>query len=428
MKNYLLIALAAFTFGCTAQSKTNSLTEQIETDTQLPQIQEMGLKLLSSGFNAGDGYAEVWIRDFNTFVTQSAKVVDHKLIKDNILNFFYIQEDDGNIADGFITIRPGYDSTYYKKSVHKPTLAYHKNTVETDQEASLVQSVYKYIKATGDKSILQEEVVGKKVIHRLEDAMQFLLDERFNETYQLLWGATTADWGDVQPEHDWGVALDENSHLTIDIYDNAMFVIALNNLIEIGGDDINASKWKVVRAGITKNVAKYLWDEERQKYRPHVYITTSPFPSDFNEDEVFYHGGTAIAIEAGFLTKTQIKVQLDKMVQNVKESGAPSIGLTLYPVYPEGTFKNTGMHPYGYQNGGDWTWFGARMITELVKNGYEQEAWEQAQPMFDRVLKNKGFYEWYTRDNKPTGSGMFRGSAGVLLDAIDAFESLTVNN
>ncbi|AZQ63864.1 hypothetical protein EI427_17015 [Flammeovirga pectinis] len=428
MKNYLLIALAAFTFGCTAQSKTNTLTEQIETDTQLPKIQEMGLKLLSTGFNAGDGYAEVWIRDFNTFVTQSAKVVDHKLIKDNILNFFYIQEDDGNIADGFITIRPGYDSTYYKKSVHKPTLAYHKNTVETDQEASLVQSVYKYIKATGDKSILQEKVVGKKVIHRLEDAMQFLLDERFNKTYQLLWGATTADWGDVQPEHDWGVALDENSHLTIDIYDNAMFVIALNNLIEIGGDDINTNKWKIVRAGITKNVAKYLWDEERQKYRPHVYITTSPFPSDFNEDEVFYHGGTAIAIEAGFLSKEQIKVQLDKMVQNVKESGAPSIGLTLYPVYPEGTFQNTGMHPYGYQNGGDWTWFGARMITELVKNGYEQEAWEQAQPMFDRVLKNKGFYEWYTRDNKPTGSGMFRGSAGVLLDAIDAFENLTVNN
>lgn len=424
MKNYLLIGLAALTFGCSGQADENKLSTEIANDQQLPQIKKMGLDLMKSGFNAGDGYAEVWIRDFNTFVTQSAKVVDHKLIKENILNFFYIQEEDGNIADGFITIRPGYDANYYKKSVHKPELAYHKNTVETDHESSLVQTVYNYIKATGDVTILDEVVVGKTVLKRLEEAMQYLLDDRFNEKYQLLWGATTADWGDVQPEHDWGVALDENSHLTIDIYDNAMFVIALNNLIEIGGDKINKTKWTKVKNDITANVAKYLWDEERQKYHPHIYLTDSPFPADFNEEEVFYHGGTAVAIQAGFLSKEQIKVQLDKMIQNVKESGAPSIGLTLYPVYPEGSFQNKGMGPYGYQNGGDWTWFGARMITALIDNGFEQEAWEQAQPMFDRVIKNKGFFEWYTKENKPNGSGMFRGSAGVLLDVIDAFENI----
>ncbi|MBD0399992.1 hypothetical protein [Flammeovirga sp. EKP202] len=424
MKNYLLIGLASLAIGCSSPQNQETLSDQIASDQQLPEIKKMGLNLMKSGFNAGDGYAEVWIRDFNTFVAQSAKVVDHQLIKENILNFFYIQEEDGNIADGFVTIQGEFNSNYYTQSVHKPTLAYHKNTVETDQETSLVQTVYNYIKATGDVSILEEVVVGKTVAQRLEASMQFLLNERFDEDYQLLWGATTADWGDVQPEHDWGVALDENSHLTIDIYDNAMFVIALNNLIEMGGDKIDQAKWMKVRKDITANVAKHLWDEKRQKYRPHLYITDSPFPADFDEDEVFYHGGTAVAIQAGFLKKAQIKTQLDKMIQNVKESGAPSIGLTLYPVYPEGTFKNEGMHPYGYQNGGDWTWFGARMITALIDNGFEQEAWEQAQPMFDRVIKNKGFFEWYTKDNKPNGSGMFRGSAGVLLDVIDAFENL----
>ncbi|NME68691.1 hypothetical protein HHU12_12035 [Flammeovirga aprica JL-4] len=423
MKNYLLIGLASLAIGCSSQPK-ETLSDQIAKDQQLPEIKKMGLNLMKSGFNAGDGYAEVWIRDFNTFVAQSAKVVDHQLIRENLLNFFYIQEEDGNIADGFVTIKGEFNSNYYTQSEHKPTLAYHKNTVETDQETSLVQTVYNYIKATGDVAILDEVVVGKTVAKRLEESMQFLLNERFDEDYQLLWGATTADWGDVQPEHDWGVALDENSHLTIDIYDNAMFVIALNNLIEMGGDKIDQAKWTKVRDDITANVAKHLWDEKRQKYHPHLYITDSPFPADFDEEEVFYHGGTAVAIQAGFLTKAQIKSQLDKMIQNVKESGAPSIGLTLYPVYPEGTFKNEGMHPYGYQNGGDWTWFGARMITALIDNGFEQEAWEQAQPMFDRVIKNKGFFEWYTKDNKPNGSGMFRGSAGVLLDAIDAFENI----
>ena len=80
------------------------------------------------------------------------------------------------------------------------------------------------------------------------------------------------------------------------------------------------------------------------------------------------------------------------------------------------------MYPYGYQNGGDWTWFGARMISQLYRNGFKNEAYEQLKPMLKRVIDNKGFYEWYTVDNKPMGSGTFRGEAGVLYDAIVLFE------
>jgi hypothetical protein len=224
------------------------------------------------------------------------------------------------------------------------------------------------------------------------------------------------------------VEIDENTHYSIDIYDNAMFVIALNNMIEFGVNSLDISKWTTVKSGIEKNIAKYLWDNENQKYIPHVYLDGSPFPDDFDENKIYYHGGTAIAIEANLLTKDEIQISIDKMIANVKESGAPSIGLTMYPTYPEGYFKNKGMYPYGYQNGGDWTWFGARMIKELIDNGFVEEAWEQAQPMFDRVIENDGFYEWYTKDNKPNGSGMFRGSAGVLLDVIDSFDQWAEKN
>ena len=41
--------------------------------------------------------------------------------------------------------------------------------------------------------------------------------------------------------------------------------------------------------------------------------------------------------------------------------------------------------------------------------------------MFERVRQNNGFFEWYTVDNKPSGSGMFRGSAGVLGKALQMF-------
>jgi hypothetical protein len=74
--------------------------------------------------------------------------------------------------------------------------------------------------------------------------------------------------------------------------------------------------------------------------------------------------------------------------------------------------------PYSYQNGGDWTWFGGRMIHALIQNGFVEEAQRELEPMIQRVIDNKGFYEWYSVNNEPRGSGTYRGSAGVLSEAI----------
>ncbi len=43
--------------------------------------------------------------------------------------------------------------------------------------------------------------------------------------------------------------------------------------------------------------------------------------------------------------------------------------------------------------------------------------------MIERVRINDGFYEWYTVNNEPKGSGTFRGSAGVLYEAITMLET-----
>ena len=58
------------------------------------------------------------------------------------------------------------------------------------------------------------------------------------------------------------------------------------------------------------------------------------------------------------------------------------------------------------------------MIQQLIQNGFVEEAYQEMIPMVERVKKNNGFYEWYSVDNKPRGSGQFRGSAGVLGKAI----------
>jgi len=426
MRAFVIFFCVISLIGCgTNKTKSPTLNQQIVSNEYFAFTKNKALEIVKTGFNAGDGYGEVWIRDYNTFIELSAEVFPAETLKENLLVFFRLQREDGNIVDGFIpknkakATEGGYD---YIFTDLEPNYAGHKNTVETDHETSLVQAVYKYVNKTGDKDFLNEKVGDKTVAERLEWAMEFLLNHRWSEEYGLIWGATTADWGDVQHCHPWGVYITDETKYCLDIYDNAMFLIALQNMMELIPS--SKKKWQAIYKNSADNTMKYLWDETNQKFIPHVYLDDSPFPADFNENEIYYHGGTAIAIEAGLLSKEQIKVSLNKMIENVKVSGAGSIGLTMYPPYPEGSFENKGMYPYGYQNGGDWTWFGGRMIQQLIKNGFVEEAYQQIQPMVKRVKDNDGFYEWYTVDNKPEGSGTFRGSAGVLYTAIVLFEEL----
>ncbi len=419
----LLLVLFAACSVSPGKKKQDELARKIMADEYFAFTKQKALDIMKTGFNAGEGYREVWIRDYNTFIELASRVFPDSVLKENLLVFFRMQGSDGNIIDGFTPAEQiGEDKTDFIYSDLEPRYAGHKNTVETDQESSLVQAVNKYVKITGDTSILSERIGGKSVAERLAEAMNFLLRFRFNEEYGLIIGATTADWGDVQPEHGWGVDLDNNTHPAIDIYDNAMFIIALDNIIELLPG--TKEKFGKIRLQLAENCMKHLWDFDNKKFKPHIYLEKgSPFPSDFDENKIYYFGGTATAIEAGLLSREDVKASLDEMIRRVKLAGAASIGLTLYPPYPEGFFANKIMNPeYSYQNGGDWTWFGGRMIQQLIKYGFVEEAYQQVAPMVKRVKDNNGFFEWYSVDNKPRGSGTFRGEAGVLYKAIIMFE------
>lgn len=426
----LFILTASCTSKISEDKQSMELADYILQDTLMDKVETMSVDMIKNGFNAGDGYNEVWIRDYNTFIELAMEVMPDSLVRENLLTFFRFQGSSGDIVDGFTDIHTADSSTIgyaYRYSKTEPRYAAHKNTVETDQESSLIQAIWKYVSKSGNWDFLQQKVDGSTVEHRMEQALKYLINERYDEKYGLLWGATTSDWGDVQPEHSWGVNIDENSHLCIDIYDNASFIIAIQNFMDLTIDDSKKKYWGSICDQIKKNVRKYLWDEKQLKFIPHIYLADSPFPSDFDENKIFYHGGTAVAIEAGLLSDDEIVVSNQTMLDNVKKSGAPSIGLTIYPPYPKGFFLNDGMDPYKYQNGGDWTWFGGRMIKQLIRHGFVQEAYDEIKPMLERVVKNNGFYEWYEIDGIPSGSGMFRGEAGVLYSAIKEFRSWANN-
>ena len=393
-----------------------ALAREILEDDSLREGLQQARALLRTGLTAGSGYGEVWIRDLNTFIELALQVNEPEGIREGLLTFFKFQGEDGNIVDGYIPAERANVAYKYRRSSLAPELLAHKNTVETDQESSLVQAIHKYVEVTGDRALLRVEIDGVRVLDRLEAALEYLLEHRFDADHGLVWGATTVDWGDVQPEHEWGVELDESSHRTIDIYDNAMIVVAIESYLALLGDDggERIARWTARRDELKARIREHLWDVERQKFVPHIYLEGSPFPKDFEEGEIWYHGGTAVAIEAGLLGQDEIRASLERMVANVQEAGASSIGLTVYPPYPEGFFKNPDMAPWSYQNGGDWCWFGGRMIQQLVRYGFAEEAYRELKPMVHRALEHDGFYEWWSRDNLPRGSGQFRGSAGVL--------------
>jgi len=408
----------------------HKLAVQIIADKKLDTVYKKATDILNKGFNAGDGYPQVWIRDFNTFIETSCKVYRRDSIRANLLTFLKLQQANGEIVDGYVL--KGHvtwnDPNIYISSNENSHVGF-KNTVETDQETSLIQAMAKYIRITGDKSILQEKIAGKTALQHLEVSISYLLKNRYSKKYHLLTGATTQDWGDVQVEGGAVVDVDENTHWAMDIYDNAMFVIALNDMAGFYKTGPERQKWQQLKAITITAIRKFLWDAKNHKFIPHLYIGKSPFPISFDENKIYFHGGTAIAIEAGILSKHEIRLVNQDMLRNVKLSGAPSIGLTLYPVYPEGIYKNsTASKPFVYQNGGDWTWFGARMIQQLISHGFIKEAYAELHPMVARTIKDNGFYEWYGVDGKPNGSASFKGSAGALAKAIDQLKEWAKNN
>ncbi|MFY0255398.1 hypothetical protein ACDQ55_15745 [Chitinophaga sp. 30R24] len=123
MKNYLIIPIiASFTLPvlpkktCTQPNQQIKLAKVVLSDKKLHTVQARTLRLLTGQF-AGTSYGEVW---FNSFIKGSLQVLPADTIRKMLLLFFKMQGEDGNIVAGW---------------------AADKNTMETDQEPSLIQAV-----------------------------------------------------------------------------------------------------------------------------------------------------------------------------------------------------------------------------------------------------------------------------------------------
>lgn len=427
------------------------LAKEILDDSRLQTIRSMALELLgSSNVTAGGEYHEVWIRDLNTFVEtfleSGESAVQRSAIRSTLLKFYQGQDTPYDSDDGEPEFAQGSIADHYDGDTFK------KISVETDQETSLIQATSRYIQKTSDHGFLDEVVNGLSVRQRITNAFEFLFRDRQDPTTGLIFGGTTVDWGDVSTDVNDGIGANlrkGESHIAIDIYDNAMLLLALKDYLEVLPKDApDRPRWESLITAHRGRVKDYLWDAQLAKFRPHLYpdndlgyLTGSPWleldphpfvdGTPFDETKMYFHGGTGIAILANLLSKDQIAWSVQLMRNNVSLSSAQSIGLTVYPPYPQNvwtslyTIFRNGLKPYYYQNGGDWTWFGARIVLGLVNEGFVREAYDELIPMLDRVIEHDGFYEWWhpnSQGGMPVGDGDFRGSAGVLFTAIDALQ------
>ena len=166
---HITVAVMAITcFSCTTDPK-QVLVNNIENNQSFQMVDSMGRAVLGKGLNAGSGYSQVWARDMNTFIETACEVVNKDDLRGAILVFFGLQQPNGEMIDGYV-LKGEFDwddpNQYFSDAA--PEHVGFKNTVETDQETSLIQVVGKYISKTGDTSILKEDIADKDVYTRMK--------------------------------------------------------------------------------------------------------------------------------------------------------------------------------------------------------------------------------------------------------------------
>jgi hypothetical protein len=357
-----------------------------------------------SGFTAGAGYPQVWLRDAATIIPASRFYYPDAFLVSWLEEHLAYQKPDGGLEDW---IDAGGRSD--------------KNTVETDQEASAVHSGYQVFLLKG-VDWLKKKVEGETIINRLEKAVEFLFQNRFDNKRGLITGAHTADWGDVDPEDadQKAIYVDEKTRWTADIYDQSMgyeSCQALAAMFSALGTTDRADRWLRRAAALREAADRHLWQEDKGYYRVHVHI--DPFPHDFDEDGIFAMGGNAQAVISGLADPAKAGRIIQAALDRQEEFRVSSISGSLLPPYPAGFFRHPAMdEPYEYQNGGQWDWFGGRLVLAMFENGFSAQAREKLIEIVRKDTRNGGLFEWDTRDGAGRGSDYYAGSAGSLARAL----------
>lgn len=399
---------APYTLIQTDHDEFNRLQRLIRLTLRHSEIQFQGKSGPVAGFMAGTGYPQVWVRDSATIIPASRFYYQKPFLVSWLEEILSCQEENGSLPD-WVDASGRTD----------------KNTTESDQESSAVQAAAAIVRLLGEKegaAWLQKKLGAKRIIDRLDQALLFLGQFRTDPVSGLITGAHTADWGDVESgdKDQQAIYVDDKTIWTTDIYDQSMFYQAaldISYLWEVAGEPGRSAFWREKAEAVKAKTNLYLWQEEKGFFRVHRHVDSSGHA--FAEDDIFAMGGNAQAILSGLATAEQAQKIIQEAGRRQKSLGVSTISGSLLPPYPEGFFRHPMMdNQYEYQNGGQWDWFGGRLIKAMYDSGLSDEATRCLLEIARKNLERGGFYEWDTKEGQGRGSENYAGSAGALALAL----------
>ncbi len=358
------------------------------------------------GFSAGSDYPQVWIRDTATFIRYALLFYPRDTLENSVEQFLLYQGVDGEILDWVdMSGQTG------------------KNTVETDQESSLVLAAEPI--ALSHPAWLARDINGKTILERLNMALEWVWEKKRDVKQQLITSGFTADWGDTEntfPDQR-ATQLSDKSTLVFAIYTQAKYIQAIQSLLRVmelnngkgSSKPTELKKWKQRLSTLKQQTFKQLYLQDKGYFITHMVQGADREKYFKLEQDILPVGGNAEAILAGLMDRQQIQRFIEVLEQRRQEYQLRTVSFTLLPPYPEGFFPHHLLrHPWSYQNGGEWDWIGARVVKALLLNGFRQEALVYLQEIVKKNLANYCIYEWEDRGGTGRGALFYAGAAGLI--------------
>jgi hypothetical protein len=355
------------------------------------------------GFAAGSTYPQVWIRDTSTMLGYARFFYPLPDLQGMLDRFFLTQGPQGEIQDWVDTVG-----------------RCDKNTVETDQESSLVLGAYAL--ALCDPGWLAGKVAGLSRLDRLDKAMEWVWRNRRDRNLGLIWSGFTADWGDVERSYadQRAIKLSDRSRRAFSTYAQALFIQAAQKMVLLAGrlgNGVMAGKWRLRGKTVAAECRRQLYLADKGYFIVHRVENKDDVLQW--ERDILAVGGNAEAIRAGLMSKAEISRFLGVLEAKRKRLGLRSVSFTLLPPFPENFFSHPALRrPWSYQNGGEWDWIGGRLVSALYQSGLRREADKYLEEISARNLADMNIFEWSDNLGNGQGASFYAGAAGVIGEAI----------
>jgi hypothetical protein len=384
---------------------------------------------LVRGFGAGTLYPQVWLRDSATLIPATRFLYPREHLTSWIDEHLSHQRADGSLQDWiaageaarFVADAPRAAEVFRAPGI---VLTADRNTSESDQESSGVSAAAQVFAITGDRAWLRRPVAGRPLLSRLDAALEYVRTQRFDAARGLVKAAFTADWGDVTPVYadQRAIYLDASTPVVAGLYASALYVRAARDLAGLHraiGDAEGGRRWDD-RARLTADaIERHLWQQGRGFYRMHTVVSWPGPGRAPDDDDRFGMGGNAVALLAGIGDDARMRRVMGVALERQRRFRMSTISGVLLPPYPSGFFRHPILREeFAYQNGGEWDWFGGRLLLAAFERGQAGAARRELARIAAQAVRGGGLYEWNTRDGQGKGSARYAGSAGALGGAI----------